>query len=87
MHVVVIIVFRAWLKSSLNMKIILDSTIKRLTCEGITTFKSLEDFDRKAIQSLPSIYKEEIPAITTDIAAGITAENEVPGAIISPISG
>ena len=87
MPVIVTAAFKAWLKSSKSMKLSSDSAVKRLTCKGITTFKSLEDFDRKVIQSLPSIYKEEIPAITADIAAGITAENEVPGAIISPISG
>ena len=86
MPVIVTAAFKAWLKSSKSMKLSSDSAVKRLNCEGNTTFKSLEDFDRKAIQSLPSTCKETIPAIAADVAAGITAENEVPGANISSIS-
>ena len=78
--------FKAWLKASTNMKLSSDSAVTRITYEGITTFQSLEDFDKKAIQSLTSICKEKIPAITADAAAGIAAEVEIPGANISSIS-
>ncbi len=86
MPVVVPIAFKAWLKSNSDMKLSLYTAVKWLTGEGIDTFKSLEDFDRKAIQSVPSVCKERIPAMTVDVAAGMTVENEVPGANISSIS-
>jgi hypothetical protein len=54
--------------------------------EGLTTYESLLDFDRKAIQSLPSVCKETIPAIPPDAPAGIVGEEAVPGANISSIS-
>ena len=86
MPVVVTAAFKSWLKSNKNMKLSSDSAVKQLSCKGITTFTSLEYFDRKAIQSLSSICKEKIPAIAEDVAVGITAEQEVSGANISSIS-
>ena len=68
------------------MKLTSDRAVVRITYEGIMTYESLLDFDRKAIQGLPSICKETIPAIPADAANGIAAEAEVPGANISSIS-
>ena len=78
--------FKSWLKASTNMKLSSDSAVTRLTYEGITNFPSLTDFDKKAIQALPSTCKNRIPAIAEDSAAGIPAEPEVLGANISSIS-
>ena len=78
--------FKSWLKANVNMKLSSDSAVTRLTFEGITTYPSLEDFDKKAIQALPAICKVGIPAIAIDVAAGIAAEPAVPGANISSIS-
>ena len=77
--------FKAWLKASTNIKLSSNSAVKRLTYKGITTFQSLEDFDKKAIQSLTSVCTENIPAITEDVAAGIAAVVEIPGTNISSI--
>ena len=71
--------FKAWLKASTNIKLRSNAAVTRITYEGITTFQSLEDFDKKAIQSLTSICKERIPAITEDVAAEITTKVEIPG--------
>ena len=65
--------FKSWLKASTNIKLSSNSAVARITYERIMTFQSLEDFDKKAIQSLTSICKEKIPTTTADAAAGITA--------------
>ena len=78
--------FRSWLKSNPNMKLTSDSSVTRITYEGITTFNSLLDFDKKSIESLSTICKESIPAVVADPAAGIAAEAEVRGANISSIA-
>ena len=78
--------FKSWLKSNVNIKLSSDAAVTRITYEGITNFDSLVDFDKKAIELLPSICKEKIKAIPEDAAAGIAAEIEIPGANISSIS-
>ena len=78
--------FRAWLKSTPNMKLSSDRAVTRITYEGITTFESLTDFDKKSIEALPGICKEAIPAIEADAGAGIAAEPAVPGSNISSIA-
>ena len=40
--------FRSWLKANTNMKLSSDAAVLRITYEGITTFKSLNDFDKRA---------------------------------------
>ena len=75
-----------WLKASTSIKLSSDAAVVRIIYEGITPFQSLEDFDKKAIQSLIFIYRERFPAITADIAARITTEVEIPGAKFSSIS-
>ena len=78
--------FRSWLKSNPNMKLSSDAAVTWITYEGITTYDSLLDFDKSSVESLPRTCKETIPAIAEDIANGIAAEAEVPGANISSIS-
>ncbi len=78
--------FKSWLKTAPNAKLTSDRAVNRILYEGITTYDSLLDFDRKAIQSLPSVCKETIPAIAADPATNTGAEPEVPGANISSIS-
>ena len=58
--------FKSWLKSNTNMKLSSDAAVTRITYEGITTYASLEDFDKKSIERLPSTCKELIPAILED---------------------
>ena len=78
--------FKNWLKGSNNMKLNTDVAVVRITHEGITTYLSLCDFDQKSLQNLPSICKEDIPAVTADSANGITEEDAVTGANIPSIS-
>ena len=47
---------------------------------------SLIEFDKKSVESLPKICRDNIPAIAEDLANWIAAEVEVPGASISSIS-
>lgn len=78
--------FKNWLKANTGMKLVTDSAVNRIICEGITNYDSLLDFDKKSIQTLPSVCKEHIPAIEADAQAGTAAEAAVPGANISTIS-
>ena len=68
------------------MKLSSDAAVLRLLQEGLTIFDSLTDFDKKSLEQLPSVCKETIPAIATDVPNGIAAENEIAGANISSIS-
>ena len=79
-------VFKAWLKANTNIKLSSDAAVLRITKEGITGWDSLVDFDKKSIERLPAICKDTIPAIAVDVANGIAAEQEVPGANISSIA-
>ena len=65
------------------MKLQSDVAVTRILYEGLTTFASLADFDDASIKSLAKNCRETIPAIAADVAAGITAEAEVPGTVIS----
>ena len=67
--------FRSWLKANSNIKLSSDAAVKRVTHEGITTYESLLDYDKKSILQLPSVYKEKIDAVVADVANGIQAEN------------
>ena len=78
--------FKQWLKSAPNMKLSSDAAVTRITHEGITSYDSLIDFDKKSIEGLPAICKESIPAIAEDAVNGIAAEVAVNGANISSIS-
>ena len=78
--------FKSWLKSSTSMKLSSNAAVLRITYERITNFKSLDDFDKKSIESLPVICKGKVPEIIKDVAAGITAEPEVLGANVSSTS-
>ena len=78
--------FKSWLKSNVNIKLASDAAVLRMTCEGVTDYASLNDFDRESIEALSKACSKTIPAVAEDIANGIAAENEVPGANISSIS-
>ena len=78
--------FKAWLKANVNMKLASDAAVIRITYEGMTDFASLLDFDRESIEALSKACSKTIPAVAEDVANGIAAENEVPGANISSIS-
>ena len=75
--------YKSWIKSASNIKLSSDAAVTRITHEGVTNFSSLQDFDKKSIESLPSTCKEKIPAVTADIANGISEELEIAGANIS----
>ena len=77
--------YRAWLKGNVNMKLSTDSAVRRFLVEGATSFKALADFDTAAIQALPKICREDIPAVAADINTGIAAEAAVNGANINSI--
>ena len=59
--------FKSWLKTNINMKISSDVDVLRITYEGITSFKSLNDFDKKSIEFLPLICKGKILEIVEDV--------------------
>ena len=52
----------------------------------MTNFSSLQDFDKKSIEYLLSIYEERIPSVTADPANGISEELEIVVANVSSIS-
>ena len=78
--------FKSWLKVNTNTKLSSDATVLRITYEGITNFKSLDDFDKSSIKSLPRIRKGKIPEIEEDVTGGITAEAEILVDNVSSIS-
>ena len=84
--VTTIATFRSWLKASTNMKLSSDSSVLRLTHEGVTSYNTLVDFDKAAIKNLPRVCKGSIDAIAADIANNFQAEAAVPGANVSSIS-
>ena len=78
--------FKSWIKANTNMKLSSDADVPRVTYEGITHFKSLDDFNKKSIEYLYLICKENILSIVEDVAIGITAKPEILGSNISFIS-
>ena len=68
------------------MKLSMDSSVTRITYEGITNFASFLDFDRESIETLSKACSRPIDEIQVDVANGIAAENAVPAANISTIS-
>ena len=80
------LVFKNWMKANTGMKLITDSAYNRTVSEGITSFDSLLDFDKKSIQTLPTVCKVTITAIREDLATGQPNEPAVPGANVSVIS-
>ena len=60
-----------------------DTAVTRITYEGVTSYESLADFDKDSFKELARNCRTTIPAVAEDLAAGIGAENEVPGAVIS----
>ena len=78
--------FKSWLKSGPNVKLISDRAVNCILYERITTYDSLLDFDRKAIQGHPAVCKETILVIAGDPPINAGAEPEVSGANVSSIS-
>ena len=68
------------------MKLIPETSVLRLTHEGITNFASLSDFYKKSIDNFPSVYKNSVPDVEACSRKSITAEASVAGANISSIS-
>ena len=56
----------SWIKFNPNIRLISYAVVTRIASEGITTFDSLLDFDRKSIQYIPGTCKVSIPAIESD---------------------
>ena len=71
--------FKGWLKVGISIKLRSDAAVLRLNHEGITTYKSVKDFDKKLIEQLLTTDKVKIPAITEDQPVGINAEAEIAG--------
>ena len=68
------------------MKLSSDTSVFRLTHEGITNFASMSDFDKKSTDKFPSVWNNNIPAIEVDATNIITSEVSVTVANISSIS-
>ena len=66
--------FSDWLKGPNGIKLNTDLAVFRVIAEGFVNFDSFLDCDVKSIQSLPSVCKEEIPAVTADARLGITSQ-------------
>ena len=75
--------YRTWRKSDSNIKLSSDVAVIRITYEGVTNCLSLQGFDKSSIESLASTCKENIPAITADVANRISEEIEISGANVS----
>ena len=67
------------------MKISSDTSVLRLTHEGIINFASLSDFDKKSIENFHSACKNRIPITEADAINRIAAEPSVSGASVSSI--
>ena len=74
--------FKLFLKSNPNMRLLSDVAVNRITCEGVTSFESLADFDKDSLKELARNCREPVPAIAEDLVAGIAPEPEVPGSMI-----
>ena len=59
------------------MKISSDASVIYLTHEGIISFATLFDFDKKNIQCLPNICKKSIPIIDIDASNNVGSESTV----------
>ena len=68
------------------MKLSSDAAVSRTTYGGITGFDTLIGFDKKSIEALPDICKNNIDAIAEDQTNEIAAEAAVNGATINSIS-
>ena len=77
--------FKSWMKYNLNIRLSSDASVNRISSEGITTFASLPDFDRKSIQYLPGTCKVSISEIEADDLKNVEAEPAVNGENISTI--
>ena len=86
MPLIVAQAFKDWLKSSTNMALSSNAAVKRLTHESLINFESLVDFDKKSLESLPTICAKTIPVIRADPANGITAKPIVLGAKVSSVT-
>lgn len=75
--------FRLYLKSNPNMRLSSDVSVQRVLYEGITEYASLADFDKASLKELSRNCRASIPAVAEDVQAGIAAEPEVPGTVIS----
>ena len=72
--------FCSWLKSSTNMKLISDASVRRVTHEGITSYDTLVELYKAATKNLPRVCNKSIDAIAADIANNVQAEAAVLGA-------
>ena len=68
------------------MKLSSDTSVFRLTHEGIANFACMSNFGKKSIQHLPNICKRRNPTIDTDYSNKIGAEAAVAGASMFSIS-
>ena len=75
--------FKLFLKSHPNMRLMSDAAVTRVTYEGITSYESLADFDKDSLKELSRNCRETIPEVVEDLPAGIAAEAEVQGTVIS----
>ena len=75
--------FRLFLKSNPNMRLMSDAAVVRVTYEGVTSYESLADFDKDSLKELARNCRTTIPAVVEDADAGIGAEPEVQGTVIS----
>ena len=65
------------------MKLSSDASVFRLTREGATNVASLHDVDKKSIENFPSVYKNSVPAVESDVSNSISAKASISGASIS----
>ena len=56
---VVSVSFKQYLRSANSIKLSSDAAVTRIIYEGLTNFESLQDFDKKSIESLTSTCKEK----------------------------
>ena len=65
--------FRSWIKASVNMKLISDASVLRVTHEGITSYDTLVDFDKSYITT--TLVHDALPISSSVLKALIQERN------------
>ena len=67
--------FRGWIKAAVNMKLLSDDSVRRITYDGLTKFDAFTYFDRESIESLGKACSKTIDTIIAYPLNGIHADN------------
>ena len=74
--------FQQYLRQSTNIGMTNPTLVRRIAHEGLTSFQSLLDFDKKSIEALQKACKDTVPEIEADIENGVAGQAEITGVSI-----